>query len=291
MKSSKTGEIDMSENTVNPVEENNAQESGKTVLRAVTFGGFNRTDVLDFIERQKKIEADLKKKVDELQTKLNASGGAQAQTDEALQAELAAEKQKVAALERENKNLRENAAIVMPAGEGADAAQIGELTASLEDARKEKSDLEKMIAKKDELLSQYAEKVAEKDGLLSQYAGQIAEKDAKIDELNALLAKPAQTGSCEAQIGAVLLDARRCADEMIASAKLEESRIRAQAYSGIEKTKKTVQHICDELEISFERYQRNALLAKSTMDELNEMMDSELDGFSASASDNGENVE
>ena len=253
----------MSENTAAPAAEKKEQEGGKTVLRAVTFGGFNRADVLDFIEKQKKVEADLKKKIEELEGRFASEGsGAAPQTDEALQAELAAAKEKIASLENEAKALRGAAAAAVPAAEGAEGEKIAELAAAVSAAEKEKAAL----------------------------AEAVAEKDAKIAELTAKLNAPAAPGSPEAQIGAVLLEARRCADEMIAAAKLEESRIRAQAFVGIQKTQKTVQGICDELDIFFERSKRNAELARTTMGELNEKLDAEVKKFT-DPSGSGKNVE
>ena len=309
----------MSENTSAPAEAKKEQEGGKTVLRAVTFGGFNRADVLDFIEKQKKVEAELKKKVEELETKLAAAGGADApQTDEALQAELAAAKEKIVSLENDASALQAelssaNEKIAALEGEKASLeaqlAEAKERIVSSEDRTQTICESEKTVessdggAAKEEIArltaalaaatsdnATLAADVAAKDALISQYSVQLSEKDAKVNELTEKLNAPAAAGSPEARIGAVLLDARRCADEIIASAKLEESRIRAQAYAGILKSQKAVQGISDEFDVFFERYKRNAELARASIDELKNTMDEEIKkGFEASAG--GESVE
>ena len=321
----------MSENIAAEKKEN---ESGKTVLRAVTFGGFNRADVLDFIEKQKKVEADLKRRIEDLTAKLESAGkaapaddgAAAAAREEAEEAkkeaenakrEAAALKARCAELESELAGLREAANKGVPAVSAEDAAKVAALESALDVAKAEKAALKNALAEKEVSLQQYAaapagnaakvaalekaldeakaEKaelenaLAEKESMLQQYVSAIAEKDAKISELTEKLAKPAATISAEAQIGAVLIDARRCADEIVATAKLEESRIRAQAYGSVLKTQKTVQSICDELEISFDRYKRNAELAKSTMDELNASVDEKLKELAAANS--GDSVE
>ena len=128
----------------------------KAILRSVTFGGFNKADVMDFVEKQKQTEAQLRMQINDLTAKLTE---AQRQT-EALTAQIDAEEaekyrqeaqekasaltlcearlkslqERFDALSEENSRLHNDSVSERDAG---DKAQITTLTAALDAAAAE----------------------------------------------------------------------------------------------------------------------------------------------------------
>ncbi len=322
----------MSDNDMNSipvVKADENQTSNKTVLRAVTFGGFNRNDVLEFIEKQKQVEANLKERIKNLSSQLEEAKNSAADAASAVDAEeleecrrdaaekasaLAISKARLSAAQEKNDaleaELNELRAAIEEKGEipGAMSEQeAGELRAQLDAAIKEKEALAQELsdsadavknasAQSEELIAGYDKSMAEKDAAIAEMAARLSAqedalkaKDAEIAQLKADLSKAQDAARPESQVAAAIIDARRCADEIIASAKVEERKIRDNTYSEVLKAQQMIQNICNEMDISLERCKRNADMAKTTMSDLQKSIADDAEALRMK--DSGESIE
>lgn len=194
------------------------------VFKTAAFGGFNKDDVLNFIEMQKKIEADLRASVTALDTQLRELTQ---QYQTLVAAKNAAEEEL-----KENRDAREAAAAlsIKEAEYQALAQKYQQLSAQSDGAAEENRRLREHIAELEKALSD-AQQPHEQPEPKAEPAGE----------------------SLEARVGSAFVDARRFADQIVEEAKKSASAVNEQTRSCITSADKKAQLLSAELNLCMEK--------------------------------------
>lgn len=158
------------------------------VFRSAAFGGFNKEDVLKFIEMQKKTEAELRKSVESLNAVVK-------DLSEKLENETA-EKNTANARLSDNKEAKE--ALSALAVKSAEYKALENKFNAL---------IEEKIA------------VSEREALLAEKTEELTREIERIKGEKAVVPPQEDSKSVESQVGSAIVDARRFADQIVAEAK------------------------------------------------------------------------
>lgn len=211
-------------------------------FKTAAFGGFNKEDVLKFIEEQKKTEAELRKSVNELTAKIN-------ELNESLE-NSNIEKNIVTAKLLENKDAKEaaSALAIKEAEYKALENRYNALAAANDVLSAENEDSIKTVAKLDAQIVDYKNTVSELNARNEELEAIVKEANSN-DNLNTSAVSLDTRTGIELQVGAAFVDARRFADQIIAEAENAAGDINEKTVSAIEIAEKKIEIITSELEL------------------------------------------